>query len=42
VEATDTARNYFALHPPSSPSITSMKDGKLVYMLERKQIKMVR
>jgi putative YphP/YqiW family bacilliredoxin len=38
VEATDTARNYFAPYPPSSPSIGLMKDGKLVYMLERKQI----
>ena len=38
VEATDTARDYFAPYPPSSPSIAIMKDGKLVYMMERYQI----
>ena len=38
VEATETARNYFAPYPPSSPSIGLMKDGKLVYIMERKQI----
>ena len=38
VEATETARGYFAPYPPSSPSIALMKDGKLVYMLERRQI----
>src|SRR5687768_742927 len=30
VEATETARGYFAPYPPSSPSIALMKDGKLV------------
>ena len=38
VEATETARAYFAPYPPSSPSIALMKDGKLVYMMERRQI----
>lgn len=38
VEATETARGYFAPYPPSSPSIALMKDGKLVYMMERRQI----
>ncbi|MEO8680710.1 MAG: BrxA/BrxB family bacilliredoxin [Vicinamibacterales bacterium] len=38
VEATDTARVHFAPHPPSSPSIGLMKDGKLVYLMERKDI----
>jgi putative YphP/YqiW family bacilliredoxin len=38
VEATDTARGYFEPYPPSSPSIALMKDGKLVYMMERRQI----
>jgi putative YphP/YqiW family bacilliredoxin len=38
VEATETARNYFAPYPPSSPSIAIMKDGKLVYMMERRDI----
>jgi putative YphP/YqiW family bacilliredoxin len=38
VEATDTARNHFAPYPPSSPSIAIMKDGKVVYMMERRDI----
>ena len=38
VEATEQARGYFAPYPPSSPSIALMKDGKLVYMMERRQI----
>ena len=38
VEATETARNYFQPHPPSSPSIAIMKDGKVVYMMERRDI----
>ena len=38
VEATDTARGYFAPYPPSSPSIALLKDGKLVYMMERRDI----
>ena len=38
VEATEQARGYFAPYPPSSPSIAIMKDGQLVYMMERRQI----
>jgi putative YphP/YqiW family bacilliredoxin len=38
VEATETARNYFAPYPPSSPSVALMKDGKVVYMMERRDI----
>ena len=38
LEATETARAYFEPYPPSSPSIGLMKDGKLVYMMERRQI----
>jgi putative YphP/YqiW family bacilliredoxin len=38
VEATETARNYFAPYPPSSPSVAIMKDGKVVYMMERRDI----
>ena len=38
VEATQQARDYFSGYPPSSPSIALMKDGKLVYMMERRQI----
>jgi bacilliredoxin len=37
-EATDRAREYFTGYAPSSPSISLMKDGKLVFMLERFQI----
>ena len=38
VEATETARAHFAPYPPSSPSVAIMKDGKLVYMMERRDI----
>lgn len=38
IEATDRARSYFTGYGPSSPSIAILKDGKLVYMLERFQI----
>ena len=38
IEATEKARGYFTGYRPSSPSIALMKDGKLVYMLERHQI----
>jgi putative YphP/YqiW family bacilliredoxin len=38
VDATERARGYFAPFPPSSPSIALMKDGKLVYMMERRAI----
>lgn len=37
-EATERARGYFTGYPPSSPSISLLKDGKLVFMLERWQI----
>jgi putative YphP/YqiW family bacilliredoxin len=38
IEATERARGYFMPYPPSSPSIGILKEGKLVYMLERRQI----
>jgi putative YphP/YqiW family bacilliredoxin len=38
VEATETARGHFAPYPPSSPSIALLKDGKVVYMMERRDI----
>jgi putative YphP/YqiW family bacilliredoxin len=38
IEATDRARSYFTGYPPSSPSVAILRDGKLVYMLERRQI----
>lgn len=37
-EATERARSYFTGYTPSSPSIALLKDGKLVYMMERWQI----
>ena len=38
IEATEKARSYFTGYEPSSPSIAIMKDGKIVYMMERRQI----
>jgi putative YphP/YqiW family bacilliredoxin len=38
VDATDRARSYFTGFQPSSPSIGILRDGKLVYMLERRDI----
>ena len=37
-DATARARAYFTGRAPSSPSIALMKNGELVYMLERRQI----
>lgn len=37
-EATERARSYFTGYPPSSPSIAILRDGQLVYMLQRSQI----
>ncbi len=37
-DATRQARGYFTGYAPSSPSIGLLKDGKLVFMLERHQI----
>jgi putative YphP/YqiW family bacilliredoxin len=38
VEAVSEARSHFPGYPPSSPSIALLKDGELVYMMERHQI----
>jgi hypothetical protein len=38
VDATARARSYFAGYPPSSPQIGLLKDGELVFMIERWQI----
>lgn len=38
IDATDTARDYFAGYSPSSPSIGFLKDGKLVQMFERRDL----
>jgi putative YphP/YqiW family bacilliredoxin len=37
-DAVARARSYFTGYPPSSPSIGLLKDGELVFMLERYQI----
>jgi putative YphP/YqiW family bacilliredoxin len=39
-DATDAARRYFTGYPPSSPSIGVLRDGQLVYMMERRDIEM--
>jgi putative YphP/YqiW family bacilliredoxin len=38
VDAVQRARSYFTGYAPSSPQIALLKDGQLVYMLERHQI----
>jgi putative YphP/YqiW family bacilliredoxin len=37
-EATEAARSHFAGYPPSSPSIGILRDGQLVYMMQRSDI----
>jgi putative YphP/YqiW family bacilliredoxin len=37
-DATRRARAYFTGYPPSSPQIGLLKDGKIVFMLERHNI----
>jgi len=37
-EATERARSYFKGYPPSSPCIGLLRDGELVYMLQRSDI----
>jgi putative YphP/YqiW family bacilliredoxin len=34
-EATAQARSYFEGHPPTSPAIAILRDGKLVYLMQR-------
>jgi putative YphP/YqiW family bacilliredoxin len=38
LDATARAREYFTGYQPSSPSIAILKDGEIVYMMERKDI----
>jgi putative YphP/YqiW family bacilliredoxin len=37
-DATTQARSYFTGYPPSSPAIALLRDGKLLYMMERQEI----
>ena len=37
-EATDRARSYFAGNPPTSPAVAILRDGKLVYLMQRSSI----
>jgi putative YphP/YqiW family bacilliredoxin len=37
-EATERARKYFAPHPPTSPAIAILRDGELVYLMQRSAI----
>lgn len=37
-EATDKARSYFTGFQPTSPSIGILRDGQLVYMMQRSDI----
>ena len=34
-EATDRARGYFEGQPPTSPAIALLRDGKLIYLMQR-------
>lgn len=38
IESTSQARAHLAPYPPSSPSIALLKDGKVAFMLERRDI----
>lgn len=37
-DATDKARGYFGGHPPTSPAIAILRDGQLVYLMQRSAI----
>jgi putative YphP/YqiW family bacilliredoxin len=37
-EATERARGYFAGNPPSSPAIAILRDGQLIYLMQRSAI----
>ena len=40
IDATERARGYLTGFAPSSPSIALLRDGKLLYMIERRDIEM--
>jgi putative YphP/YqiW family bacilliredoxin len=37
-EATERARSYFEGHPPTSPAVAILRDGKLIYLMQRSAI----
>ena len=37
-EATEKARSYFGGHPPTSPAVAILRDGQLVYLMQRSAI----
>src|SRR5271165_5846874 len=37
-EATERARSYFDGNPPTSPAVAILRDGKLVYLMQRSSI----
>lgn len=37
-DATERARSYFQGHPPTSPAIALLRDGQLIYLLQRSAI----
>jgi putative YphP/YqiW family bacilliredoxin len=37
-EATERAREYFVGQPPTSPAIALLRDGKLIYLMQRSAI----
>ncbi len=37
-EATERARSYFGGHPPTSPAIALLRDGQLIYLMQRSAI----
>ncbi len=37
-DATERARSYFGGHPPTSPAVAILRDGQLVYLMQRSAI----
>jgi putative YphP/YqiW family bacilliredoxin len=37
-EATERARSYFEGQPPTSPAVAILRDGKLIYLMQRSAI----
>ena len=35
LESTERARSYFEGHPPTSPAVAILRNGKLVYLMQR-------